>query len=318
MSGAIRKRRVAQGTPRALRLAQRWWLAALLLVACGEGPIVVLGDRGPPRYRFEEPRLITELSDAAKTDNPSLTADMREIYFTSERDGTPANVYVARRPARIDAFGEPQRVETVSTAGLETSPVVSADGLTLWVASERSGGLGGLDIWATTRAARDRPWTSPQNVEQLNSTGQDIPRPLGWGERIMPMSSDRATAPYYQVQFATRDGAATPFDSPVPVAELAFPEQSTVDAFLTDDGLTLLYVTGPAFGPADLYITHRRSTDDPFEAPVPIDDLNSAWDERDPWLSPDHSELYFSSDRGGQYNIYVAAVYEAAPESPGP
>ena len=40
-----------------------------------------------------------------------------------------------------------------------------------------------------------------------------------------------------------------------------------------------------------------------------IDELSTDSDERDPWLSPDGRELYFSSDRSGQYAIYVAAVW---------
>jgi Tol biopolymer transport system component len=124
----------------------------------------------------------------------------------------------------------------------------------------------------------------------------------------MPMASDRETPAYYRVQFAARIDAEGPFEGPRPLPELVFPEESTVDAFLTDDGLTLFYVSGPAFGPADLYVAARRSTADPFEHHVALDELNSASDERDPWLSPDGTELYFASDRSGHYDIYVAAA----------
>ena len=40
----------------------------------------------------------------------------------------------------------------------------------------------------------------------------------------------------------------------------------------------------------------------------PLDDLNTAGDERDPWLTPDGKTLYFTSDRDGALNIYTALV----------
>lgn len=90
-------------------------------------------------------------------------------------------------------------------------------------------------------------------------------------------------------------------------------KQSTVDGFLTDDGLTLFYVTGPAIGAADMYVASRRSTDEPFADLTPLSDLNSASDERDPWLSADGARFYFSSDRTGRYAIYEVDVLEREP-----
>ena len=130
------------------------------------------------------------------------------------------------------------------------------------------------------------------------------------------MGSDCATPGYYQILFAARSGASSSGSPKLqPVPELEYPEQSTVDGFLSEDGLTLFYVTGPSSGAADLYVASRRSTSDPFEHDTPLDDLNTPSDERDPWLSPDGRELYFSSDRSGHYDIYVAAVREPAARS---
>ena len=284
-------------------------LAALLAPApslgCGDGPLVVLGDQEPPRWRFEPPALVAELSVPAKTDNPSLTADLLELFFTSERDGGQ-DIFAAERSLRTQPFGPAERVAALNAPGIETSPAVSADGLTLWFASDRPGGAGDLDIWVGTRSARTAAWSAPVNLDTLNSSEKEIPRPPGQRARVMPMASDRDTPGYYQIHFASRSATSAPFGEPVPVAELVFPNESTVDGFLSDDGLTLFYVTGPAFGPADLYVASRRSVSDPFEQHAPLDDLNTPSDERDPWLSPDGRELYFASDRSGHYDIYVA------------
>lgn len=290
---------------RGLRLAL---LSLWLVPACGEGPVLVLGDSEPPRYRFGSPQVVTELSVPAKTDNPTLTADMLEIFFTSERNGGLADIFVADRADRGAPFGSARRVDELSAPGVETSPAVSADGLTLWFASDRAGGQGGLDIWVSQRDSRSAGWSLPENLGALNSRGNEIPRPPGQRRLVMPMASDGDTPPYYRIQLAERDDVTSPFGAPQPLAELAFVDESTVDGFLTDDGLTLFYVSGPAFGPADMYMAFRRSTADPFEQSIPIEELNTPSDERDPWLSPDGRELYFSSDRSGHYDIYVAPV----------
>jgi hypothetical protein len=299
---------------RSVRAATALLAGGFVCFACSAEPLVVLGDREPARFVFEPPELLTELAAPAKTDNPSLTADMLEIFFTSERDGIPADLYVAERAARGEPFGAVQRLTALSSPGVETTPAVSADGLTLWFASDRLGGLGDLDIWVATRGTRDGDWSEPDNVAALNSSAKEIPRPPGQRARVMPMSSDRDSPNYYQIYFATRAGPSQPFAAIEHVAELSFADESTVDGFLSNDGLTLFYVTGPPFGPADLYVASRRSTSDSFEHVVPLEELNSPSDERDPWLSPDGTELYFSSDRSGVYAIYVASVHQEPAE----
>lgn len=284
-------------------------LAPLALVlGCADGRDIVLGDSDPPRWRFDPPERIEELSVDAKTDNPALTADLLEIFFTSERDGIPADVYFATRGGTDQPFGAATRLDVASALGIETSPAISADGLTLWFASDRAGGRGDLDVWVTTRATRDAAWTESVPVESLNSAGQDLPRPLGQRARIMPLSSDRDEPGYYNIYFAERADPDAAFGDPVHLAELSFPEESTLDAMLSDDGLTLFYVSGPPIGPADIFVASRRTTRDPFERSVAVDELNTPFDERDPWLTADGNTLYFASNRSGHYDIYSASI----------
>jgi Tol biopolymer transport system component len=293
----------------------RFWLdrshfVALLgivpLAACSDRALIVLGNTAPIPYRFGTPSVITELSAPAKTDNPSLTADLLEIYFTSERAGTPADVWFARRSSRELPFEPPALVTELSSPTLETSPVVSADGLTLWLASDRPRGLGDLDVWVARRDRRDARWSAPVNLPELSSPGKDIPRPLGLHDSVMPIGSDRDTRGYYQIYLAARDSASKRFATPAPLTALELPRESTVDGFLTDDGLTLFYCVGPAVGAADLFVASRKHTDDVFGQRVALDDLNSDNDERDPFLSDDGELFFFSSDRSGHYEIYVS------------
>ena len=68
----------------------------------------------------------------------------------------------------------------VNTEFLDGCPIQSPDGRSLYMASNRPGGKGGLDIWVATRAKKDDPWGAPQDLpEPINSAADDFcPTPL--------------------------------------------------------------------------------------------------------------------------------------------
>jgi hypothetical protein len=51
----------------------------------------------------------------------------------------------------------------------ERHPAISPNGLSLYISSDRPGGLGGVDIWVSQRTSIDAPWGPPQNVEPINT-----------------------------------------------------------------------------------------------------------------------------------------------------
>jgi len=281
------------------------WLAA----GCG-GATVRLGDGMPRPYHFGTPSELSELGATLGNDNPTLTWDLLEIFFTSARDNNNTNndVWTARRSAPGDAFGPVERVEAVSTPGFETSSAISGDGLTLWVGSDRAGGLGDLDIWMSTRPTRDGAWSAPVNLLSMNSPTKDVPRPPGQHGLVMPLASERDRPTLYETFLSARSGRTAPFGTPALVSDLVSADKSTVDAFLTDDGLTMFYSAAPENGPGDLFVAWRRAPSEPFTYSAALDDLNTASDERDPWLTPDGKQLYFVSDRSGLLAIYVVDV----------
>lgn len=320
---------------------------AVGLAGCDSGKTLVLGTAWPIAYRFGVPEMVAELASDSSTDNPTLTGDLLEIYFTSDRGGN-ADVWFATRASRNDPFGTPAPVTAVNGDSFETSSAISADGLTLWFGSDRGGGAGGIDVWVSERPSRTAGWSTPFNVVALNSAAADIPRPVGYHGLVMPMASTKMNASNpstgnYQTYLASRSSLGAPFGVPVAIPELASPDSSTVDGFLTDDGLTLFFSSAPlpaqtdggagggagadggagkdagrsgdaaADGGAtvpksDLYVAWRLSTTEPFGMKQPLTDLNTPADERDPWLSPDGTTLYFTSDRSGVLNIYSVQV----------
>jgi hypothetical protein len=293
----------------------------VLVTACS-GDLVTLGkvsghdaDSSGDAPRFSAPVLVTELaSSEAKTDNPTLTADLLEIYFTSERDGGAGDidVWTARRDSPDEPFEEPEPVAVVNTDEFETSPAVALDGGELWVGAERDGGLGEQDIWVSRRASRAEAWSPLENVKELNSSDKDIPRPPAMQARVMPLGSRRGDSGRYETFLAERSDENAPFGEPRELVELEVEGQNTIDAFLTEDGLTLYFNRSPGSGEdtGDLFVATRTTLASPFGDVVPLADLNTSDDERDPWLSPDGKHLFFSSDRDGTLSIYEARAAE--------
>jgi hypothetical protein len=291
-------------------------LAAILFAALGgcSSATVRLGDQSPEAYRFGPPRQLTELGTTVSSDNPTLTADLLEIYFTSNRDMVSTDVWRARRAAADAPFGTPELVREVSTPAFETSSAISPDGLTLWFGSDRPGGIGDLDVWMSTRANRQASWSAPVNVLALSSPAKDVPRTPGQHGLVMPMASERASTGVYRTYLAARASRTAPFGAPQALPELILDGKTTVvDGFLSDDGLILLYSSAAVGGPGDLFMAWRRSLSETFSLQAPLVDLNSDADDRDPWLTPDGTHIYFSSDRSGVLAIYEAAVLPMQP-----
>jgi WD40 repeat protein len=284
-------------------------LLSAFAVGCDAGAVVDIGDARPAPYHFGPPRLLAELVAGYGNENPTLTADLRELYFNSNHGSeTESDVWVARRDGAADPFAAPVVLAGLDTLAYEGNPAISLDGLSLYFGSDREGGAGELDIWRTSRATRTAPWSVPENQAALNSPAKDIPRPPGQDGLVMPLSSQRDVPDGYQLYTATRPSPVAAFGAPAMIPELSDPTHNIADAFLTDDGLTLFYASSPIGAMPDLFVSWRKSTSKPFTVPAPLVDLNTAGDERDPWLSPDGTRLYFVSDRSGTLQIYEAPV----------
>ena len=108
------------------------------------------------------------------------------VCFTATPD-------TARRSA--ETFGEwsaPINVgPPVNTEYNDNYAILSRDELTMYFTSDRPGGLGGDDLWFTTRASLDDPWADPQNISALNSSAADSLAVFSSDEHVMFFHSTR-------------------------------------------------------------------------------------------------------------------------------
>jgi hypothetical protein len=65
----------------------------------------------------------------------------------------------------------------INTKYIETSPMLSTDGTTLYFISDRPGGFGGKDVWASERLANNK-WGEPYNLGKEINTSEDEESPF--------------------------------------------------------------------------------------------------------------------------------------------
>jgi len=101
---------------------------------------------------------VDELNDAnpATTDaHASVRTDGREVFFYSNRPGGLGlnDLWTSTRRSVHDAWSPPVNLGApINTTFNDIQPTLSYNGRTLVFASNRPGGLGGTDIWMSTRA----------------------------------------------------------------------------------------------------------------------------------------------------------------------
>ena len=306
-------------TPQCCALAWRIPCAGALglSVACGGDAIITLGSGAPVATFGDAGQRIRNVNERTSNEaGATLTADLLEIYFASDRGDGPGegDIWRAERAERSEPFGAPVLVMELSSPAAEASPAISADGLTLWFASSREPGLGQLDIWCSTRSERGQQgWAVPENVAALNSALNDLPRPPGDGGAVLPLASDREGGPY-QTYLAHAGGAGFDDARLEPLTYLWHADAGMQDPFLSGDGRLLFFRRAPPEGAGDLYVAWRRPERAEFIDPALLPTINSPADERDPFLSEDQIRFFFSSAQrdGERLDVYATSI--ALPE----
>ncbi len=189
----------------------------------------------------------------------------------------------------------------LNTSSLDGCPAQSPDGLTLYLASNRPGGKGGLDIWVASRARRGDAWGAPQNLpEPINSASDDFcPTPFG-GHGLFFVSRrtiDGVTCGLGDIYVTrqNRRGWRTPEHLACAPAgpNSALDEQGP--SYVQDQ---LYFSQSSSTVPGELLVSTRSG--EGFGPASPIVELNDpAANDIQPNVRKDGRELVFSSNRVG-------------------
>jgi WD40-like Beta Propeller Repeat len=196
----------------------------------------------------------------------------------------------------------------LNTPFLDGCPFASADGRSLYIASNRPNGLGGIDIWVSRRERRGDPWGAPENLgAPINSASDDFcPSPTR-GQPFFFVSTRPGgcgDSDIYVV-LRMRHGWTGPRNLGCDVNSAA----SEAGPVLLEKGHSrVLYFSSTrpgGFAPdsgspadADIYVSAEGKRGG-FAPPVLADGVNSAANDARPHLDENGTEIVFDSDRAG-------------------
>jgi hypothetical protein len=190
----------------------------------------------------------------------------------------------------------------LNTPFVDGCPIESPDGLSLYLASNRPGGVGGLDIWVATRERRDAPWGAPVNLgEPVNSAADDFcPTPVhGGGLFFVSREALPGSCGLGDIYF-TRRNPAHGWSEPSRLACAPAGPNSALDEQGPSYAQGRLYFSRSSGAVAgDLYVSEQHG-DMSFGPAEPIAELNdAAANEIQPNVRKDGREIVFSSNRAG-------------------
>ncbi|MHC4143637.1 MAG: LamG-like jellyroll fold domain-containing protein [Planctomycetota bacterium] len=207
-----------------------------------------------------------------------VSADELELYFTSNRAGGLGNrdLWVSTRQSVDDPWGPPTNLQTVNSSYQDGFPCISRDGLTLYFSDwfygpDRPGGLGGHDLWFSTRASRNDPWGEPVNMgAPFNSSSMDVSPTLSHDGLIFTFASTRPrVSGNYDLWMCTRPSVQEAWGPPVNMGQPLNSGSHDYCANLSPDGLALFFESRRS-GNYRTWMTMRRTVNDPWERPLPL------------------------------------------------
>jgi WD40-like Beta Propeller Repeat len=206
----------------------------------------------------------------------ALAAMAQAMHFSA---WTPAQ--------KIDEIGGNN--SELNTPFLDGCPIQSPDGLSLYMASNRPGGLGLLDIWVARRESTNAPWGLPQNLgEPVNSAADDFcPTPVRGGGLFFvsreALSGSCGMADIYFTRFNRVHGWSEP-------QHLACAPEGPNSA---------LDEQGPSYVEVDAKVSEKLS-EGSFGPAAPVAELNDAMaNDIQPNVRKDGREVVLSSNRSG-------------------
>jgi hypothetical protein len=209
-------------------------------------------------------------------------------------------------------FGEPVNPgPPLNTPSGDGCLFISADGLELYISSDRSDGLGYVDMWCSTRENADDPWGPLVNVQEINSP---------YNEAFPSLSADGLTlyfSDYYywnpagnrpgglgghDLWMCTRTIRNDPWAAPVNVGAPLNSGSEEVAPTISHDGLTFIFTSKRSGGRGDhdLWMSTRPDTESNWAEPVNMGQaVNSSSFDGEASLSTDGLAMFFCSERPG-------------------
>ena len=197
---------------------------------------------------FAPPTLVAALNSTSTETHVSFSADGLTVYLNSSRAGTKGgmDVWRATRTTPTGTFAAPDQMmlESVNTADDENDVLLSANGLSLYLARKVANVPQQLAV--ATRATTADPFGPATPIVEL-AAGSDDADPVVTSDELLVVFTSSRPAPqtgsnlWYSVRATTTDAW-----SPPRLVPDINSDGDDGDAFLTDDACTLVFARRPS------------------------------------------------------------------------
>jgi hypothetical protein len=156
------------------------------------------------------------------------------------------------------------------------------------------------DIKVRSRASTMDSWGAP-TVSNASAPGADDAAPKVSADGLRLYFASKRANPVLVLFVARRNAPTDAWMTPTAITELAG-TVDTVGPTVTADETVIVFARS-----GDLHIATRASASVSWGPPAPLDELNTMATDGAPMVSPDGLTLYFTSNRAGDTDIYVAS-----------
>lgn len=283
-----------------------YWIGALTTLI---PPACFYAAHAAPNGFFTEVKPVAGLEGPYVDIQPDISPDKLEIYFGSwNRPGVEgkSDIYRATRADPEDPFDPPARLDPpVNSSYGDSTPNLSPDGLILYFASDRPGGMGDWDLYQASRSSTDLPFSNALHLGSgVNGPFRDHSPSVSADGLTLYFASDREYFGDFYV--ATRASTEEPFGN---VKRVGFPVSTDAyefDVAFAPNGLDLLFSRWADGRAYDLHLATRSDWLEDFTQVVDLNALargaaiNTSCYENGATLSWDWpalgSKMYFQRD----------------------
>jgi hypothetical protein len=242
-------------------------------------PMDAPADGTPAYVPWGTPAVIASLNaiSGQGEDDPTFTSNKLTVIETSN---SPDDLYECTRPAIGQAF-TCTIITVLNSTSDDRSPEISADGLTLYFTSNRSG-----TNQAYTSTKVNGLWTTPVLNTQLSASGSPGDIAISPDGLTAIVDEDAATQNHFIMY--TRASTTATWANPVTHTELEVTTDIAAPS-ITNNGAVIYFHAG---GTRDIY-TAKRMANGTYTTPVPVTEPNTASRDAAPFVSADDKYMMF-------------------------
>ena len=276
--------------------------------------VVVESDGNAPRGRFAFRTAVRlgelsgkgTLADETELSGPCFANDGQTLYFSRARPGQKADI--VRSTFADESWSKPELVKELNSVDDDRRLTLSADGGVAALASNRSGGHGGFDLYESAHS--NERWSRPRNAGTAINTDAEEFDPALTPDGLTMYFVRAAPGIRADIFVTRRDKLGSAWSAPELAESINSPDSHERSPAVSPDGNWLLFASNRSdrAGESVPFGLFRAPLRDGHVGAAERlrDGIASDTDDVDATFAPNGQSLVFASKREGAKQIFVS------------